>query len=833
MTDPVEVITELIIEIEPGLAVEAVRDAVERTAPQRARQQHLAAALVGEPALLTSARSEGPKTIGALIRRLQELGAVNVVNPACPHCGTQKPLAQRDEQGRRICGSCFNKANEIFGTCTRCGNNRRLAFHDRAGHPLCVQCRPDKDVDHTEIISNHIRRLDPTALPEDLQKLIETVVPQPFQRLKLAWALDDRPDLLTGAGAAGSQRLITLIDALITHGIQNITAPACPFCQQVVTLSNTYDGQRCCPACYSKHRAQPCTICGHRRPVGRRTIDGQPLCISCVRKDRAYQQQCSRCGQIRGVSRIEAGKPICTACGRGYPAICSICGQHKDCYLSTSDKPRCQHCSRRLLNTEKCSRCHRDGIVSTRTESGEPICDYCNRKKRKCAQCDRIRQIRGRTAEHEPLCTTCYRANPSSFQACKHCGIVERLYHFGLCERCACPGVVRSLLAGPDGVMRPDLEPVLEALVASQPRNILSWTSISYVRRLLAGLATTTGPVTHEMLDKLEPNTKPTRRLRAVLVNSGQLPPRDEYLADLERWITNKLATVVDHDGRKALRSFATWHHLRRLREASTRAPLTPTQTGSVRGELSKDVVLLNWLHARGRTLATCTQTDIDAWLTDEDGAPARLFVKWASSHRYAGRITIPSRRPDRVGDVFPIDDHRWTLAARLLHDKTIHTTDRAAGLLVLLFAQQPTRIARLTTEHVLQTDHGVQLLIGTNPLDLPEPLDDLIVELVNNRQGKAVIGHTDGHPWLFPGGLPGQPLTPGWLMARLRALGIPPRISRNSALMDLAADLPAAVLSHLLGISIHAATHWTNEAGNTRPGYAAELSRRNDLRKF
>ncbi|MGY2119768.1 hypothetical protein ACW9HR_38350 [Nocardia gipuzkoensis] len=833
MTDPVEVITELIIEIEPGLAVEAVRDAVQRTARQRARQQRLAAALVDEPALLTSARSEGPKTIGALIRRLQELGAVNVVNPACPHCGTQKPLAQRDRQGRGICGSCFNKAHETVGTCTRCGNQRRLTSQDRTGRPLCRQCRPDQNVDHTEVITKHIRCLDPTASPDDLRQLIETVVPQPFQRCKLAWALDDRPDLLTGAGAAGSQRLITLIDALITHGIQSITAPACPFCQQVVTLSNTYNDQRCCPTCYSKHRAQPCTVCGHRRPVGRRTVDGQPLCISCVRKDRAYQQQCSRCGQIRAIARTEAGELICTACGRGHPAICSICGQHKNCYLSTSDKPRCELCSRRLLNTEKCSRCHRDGIVSARTESGEPVCDHCNRKKRKCAHCGRIRHVRGRSAEREPLCTTCYRADPSSFQACTDCGIVERLHHFGLCERCACPSVVRSLLAGPDGVMRPELEPVLEALVASQPRNILSWTQISYVRRLLAGLATATGPVTHEVLDKLAPDTKPTRRLRAVLVNAGQLPPRDEYLADLERWITNKLATVDDVEGRKALRSFATWHHIRRLRAASTRRPLTSTQAGSVRGELSKGIVLLNWLHARGRTLATCTQADIDAWLTDEDGAQARLFVKWASAHRYASRITIPSRRPERVGDVFPIDDHRWTLAAGLLHDKSLRTTDRVAGLLVLLFAQQPTRIARLTTEHVLQTADGVQLLIGAKPLDLPEPLDNLIIELVNNRQGKAVIGHTDGHSWLFPGGLPGQPLTPGWLMARLRTLGIPPRISRNSALMDLAADMPAAVLSQLLGISIQAATHWTHEAGNTRPGYAAELGRRNKLRKF
>jgi len=445
-----------------------------------------------------------------------------------------------------------------------------------------------------------------------------------------------------------------------------------------------------------------------------------------------------------------------------------------------------------------------------------------------------MRSIKGRTSALEPLCATCYRADPASFRECVECGTVERLHHFGLCERCACPGAVRSLLAGPDGVMRPDLEPVLDALVASQPRNVLKWTRTPYVRRLLAGLATMTGPVTHEMLDTLEPNTHPTRLLRAVLVNSGQLPPRDEYLADLERWIESRLVIIADVAGRKALRSFVVWHHLRRLRTESVRHPITSAQAKGVRSELSKAILLLDWLQARGRTLSTCTQVDIDAWLSEENGARARLFVKWASSHRYATRISIPARRrPARVGTVFPTHDHRWALAARLLHDESLRTTDRVAGLLVLLFAQPPTRIARLTTEHVLQTDKGTQLLVGTRPLDLPEPLDELIVELVNNRKGQAVIGCTDSHPWLFPGGLPGLPLTPAWITARLKALGIPPQVSRNSALMDLAADLHAAVLSQLLGISVNAATLWAAEAGNTRPGYAAEVFRRNDLRKF
>ncbi|MFD0337222.1 hypothetical protein ACFVH0_00750 [Streptomyces sp. NPDC127117] len=44
---------------------------------------------------------------------------------------------------------------------------------------------------------------------------------------------------------------------------------------------------------------------------------------------------------------------------------------------------------------------------------------------------------------------------------------------------------------------------------------------------------------------------------------------------------------------------------------------------------------------------------------------------------------------------------------------------------------------------------------------------------------------------------------------------------------MEPAGELPAAVLSDLLGIHIGTATLWSQESGNTHPGYAAETARR------
>jgi hypothetical protein len=76
-------------------------------------------------------------------------------------------------------------------------------------------------------------------------------------------------------------------------------------------------------------------------------------------------------------------------------------------------------------------------------------------------------------------------------------------------------------------------------------------------------------------------------------------------------------------------------------------------------------------------------------------------------------------------------------------------------------------------------------------------------------------VGRTTDLTWLLPGGAPGRPIS-----ARQR-------LSRNTALIDLAAQLPATVLSDLLNLHTGTATAWNDIAGNTRSGYAAELSRR------
>lgn len=167
---------------------------------------------------------------------------------------------------------------------------------------------------------------------------------------------------------------------------------------------------------------------------------------------------------------------------------------------------------------------------------------------------------------------------------------------------------------------------------------------------------------------------------------------------------------------------------------------------------------------------------------------------------------------------------HRY--AVWLLHDPSINPLDRVAGLLVLLYAQTPAALSRLTLEHIPITEHAVHLRLGHEPIALPEPLAGLVADLLTRRSGHATLGNQGTSPWLFPGGRPGQPISAYQLAERLRQLGLHPAQSRTTALFSLAAELPAAVLARMLGIHIKVVA-WQQACAGDWTSYAADYSRR------
>jgi len=825
------VIAAVVAGLEPGLGAAVVVAAITQVAPSRAQQRRLAVALAGDPGLLTSGRPEGPPQVELLVRALSPMGAEHLVLPGCAHCGQAKRLVQCDGE-LRICSACDRRRRGTAEPCTACGNNAQVAYRDEHGQPRCTRCRPYDRAEPVAGVMAHVSRLGPGLDQPRLREIIEQAIPQAFQQHQVLWELDRNSGLLTGEGMHGSPRVNVLIHALLAAGAAGIVAPACPGCGRRVRLSHRRGEQRCCRRCYDQDQLGVCSRCRRAAAVASRTAAGEPVCTGCFRRDPANHQQCFNCGRTALTVRRDDGQAWCRRCYRAPVATCSVCGRDKACYLTPAGTPRCEHCSRRMRHVP-CSRCGHDRAVRTRTADGQPLCGSCSRQRIACSACGNTRTVAARVPEG-PVCSTCYRKHPASYRPCTECGTTGHLYHHGLCTRCASCQHLLSLLSHGRGELHPHAEAIYQLLTGADPAWLMQLlTTNSVISAVLAEISHASTPPGHADLDRHLPS-RAVHHLRKVLVAGGILPGRDERLAALERWARQKASQVEDPAERRIVRSFATWHHLRRLRGESRRQHITAEQSDYVHNEVRAAVKVITWLRDNGTSLADATQHDIDTWIADGPGTNyhARAFVLWASRRGHARDLDIP-QHPRREALTQIEDDERWALVRGLLHDDAHAIEDRVAGLLVLLYGQPLARIARIARDQITCSPQQVRLLLGTVPLDLPAPLDELVRQLLGRAHGRAAIGRAGEQPWAFPGGAPGHPISTAQLKVRLARLGIHGRSGRNTALMDLAAKVPPVALARLLGINISTAGAWAERAGGSSAAYAAKVSRRGSFSKF
>jgi hypothetical protein len=614
--------------------------------------------------------------------------------------------------------------------------------------------------------------------------------------------------------------------ALIACGSTVLTAPRCARCGRTGKPLTRGEGGGVCQPCRAWQRASACGSCGRLKPVAARDAAGGPLCELCRRHSGRADRTCGRCGKTAPIAlRARDGQAdICVNCYRMPDAVCSVCAKRRQCNFADTDRPICPSCSPRTTAT--CARCGAQRPPAARWSQG-PICDPCYtaalRHRGRCSGCGAQRRLVAPPGPHADICSDC--AGLPLTHACIDCGIEDKLYERSRCARCSLRRRTTALLTSPDGHVPARLAPLLTTICATHnPRSALNWLGRSHGAALLADLAAGTLVASHQALDA-HPRRRAADFLRHMLTAANVLAPRDEELARTEQWLDDILHTVEPDTARRQLRSYATWQVLRRLRASATRAARPRTYTSHAQRNIGAGAEFLAWLHTHGRTLSSCTQTDVDAWLTT--GAPAaqvRDFLTWAATHGHCPAFTVPGPT-SRTGPTTSADQ-RWAQANRLLHDNTLDPTDRAAGSLLLLYGQQLSRITAMTTSQVTTRDGAVHIRLGEHYLPVPEPLGELLTELI--RAGRAYTG--TGSPttsqWLFPGGLPGKPITASRLGQRLRNLGINARAGRRAALTDLAAQLPAAVLADLLGLAPTTAVKWMRQAGGDWSRYAAELAK-------
>jgi len=384
---------------------------------------------------------------------------------------------------------------------------------------------------------------------------------------------------------------------------------------------------------------------------------------------------------------------------------------------------------------------------------------------------------------------------------------VDRLYLAGLCPSCSLKQLLGELLgpAGtePHGILHPLY---VELVNCPHPHSALGWLHRSKGGpTILAGLATGQIPLTHDGLDRV--GGKVADFVRSMLTATGILPARNSGLVRFENWLDAYLEDLpADHS--MMLRQFSRWVVLRRLHRTPTLV-LGDAANSNAREEIRQPARLLLWLAERQKPIGSLEQVDLDAWLAEGATSRRRVrpFLRWAQErHIVRSDLKPPSISGGRTSPPASSDE-RWSQVTRLLHDDSVELQTRVAGLLVLLYGQQVSRISMLTHDCITDDDHGTSIRLGMTPIRLPPGVDQLVRQLRDRRQATSV--QPTERTWVFTGKLPGLPIKASRLQLALNRIGIISNRHRHGALLELAIQVPGPVLADLLNIHPTSAARW------------------------
>ncbi len=694
-----------------------------------------------------------------------------------------------------------------------------MSTRTEAGGALCGTCAKRRTADR---LMTDLHQTATTTLKAWLPTLDEDVILAAVRRAapnfrQAGWLVDVLTDVeVLHASTTAPPVIDRLVAELVTAGAVGIAAPRCVRCGRSDWLTQRIDGHRACVNCAHRARVATCGRCGHERGVTTRDPGGSPVCGACFQQDRSRWEHCARCATLtRPARRLVDGSVLCRACNRPI-AVCVDCGLERPCEGVRSGRFRCESCSRRQSD---CARCGRVAKVAVVWACG-PVCTTCHHKGLEAkAICDGCGQLRRPDPRHPSgRCSDC--VGLPVLSVCSGCGVEDRVYRNGHCWRCTLADVFDALTTG--GSV--DLAPLRTSLLATdRPRAVVRWLETSFATNSIKRLSTGELAMTHRAIDALG-HTLAVSRFRAELVTAGLLPARNEIVAKLEVWITAQIDAIADTADRQMVDAFSTWWVLRRVRHRDTAGETTNARWA--RKQIARAIEFLAFLHHLRLTLATCTQADVDLWLA---GPPsrrgARDFVRWAHRRGLCSELVIANRVQGWPTRQLAPGVHEQTVR-RLLSDNTIGLVDRVSGLLVACYGQLPARLVRLTVDDISIDDTTVTIRFGRDRVALAEPVAVFVSALIETRRGRSATDSTAASRWLFPGGFAGRHLDPETLANRLRQLGISAAKLRTDVLLDLAADIPPAILADLIGLYPATAARWTHAAGGDWAHYAAAKSR-------
>jgi hypothetical protein len=341
----------------------------------------------------------------------------------------------------------------------------------------------------------------------------------------------------------------------------------------------------------------------------------------------------------------------------------------------------------RASGTVQCARCGRDaGKTRASWPEGKisgPCFTLATRTHGTCLDCGHHRLLpRPPVQDGGPRCAPC-------------AGILHNFH----CARCALRDDLTALL-----LTNPADQTTANRLVdvlcqADRPESIITWKGSAKVQVLLTAVSSGQTPLTHDILDSHRDKAwRAVDHLRALLVHHGLLPHQDPYLSRFEAWIDVKLRPLPAEVA-KPVEHFAKWHHLRCIRAMATPDKAVQGPVHAAKQEITETIKFLDWLWlTHNRTASTCTQQDVDTWLTTGPTTRKAIRTFFVFAGKTGTNLRVEIGHYTAEGRPAIQQEQRLAWLRELLTGTSESLPYRVAGTLLLLYAQPIVRVAALRT---------------------------------------------------------------------------------------------------------------------------------------
>ncbi|MFB6784339.1 hypothetical protein ACFCX0_45495 [Streptomyces sp. NPDC056352] len=139
---------------------------------------------------------------------------------------------------------------------------------------------------------------------------------------------------------------------------------------------------------------------------------------------------------------------------------------------------------------------------------------------------------------------------------------------------------------------------------------------------------------------------------------------------------------------------------------------------------------------------------------------------------------------------------------------------------MLVLFGQPISGIVTMRVDKFREGPDGLQVKLGKDWTDVPEPAAAVIRVHLATRPGLSTAANPDS-PLAFPGRMPGRTMHVYTVANILRESGIPAMATRSRAWIQLVRQTPPSLLADALSISPKTAMRFAERAGTGYLAYA------------